>query len=654
MQHYYSRRSRRAVPTGSGHEPKDRSRISAVGIAAALASVLVLVLRSAGSFVGAELAVYDRLLRRAAESISLPDPPIVMVQINEEDIREQGHWPISDRTLADAIAKLTDAGAKVIGLDLYRDLAVPPGQETFRRLLRESPSVIAVRKFGDPNTRGIPGPPVLAGSGRVGFNDVIFDTDETVRRALLFQDDGAGEIESSFALLVALRATGVSPAPDPVRPEWLRLGPTTLPPFEANDGGYVGADAAGYQLLLDFAAGESRFPAFRLAELLAGEVPVDRLAGKVVLIGSNAKSLPDLFEVPFGGRIPGVELHSHMIAQLIRHASGESAPVRIVSEWVEVGLVLFAALLGCGLTLASRGGALRGVTLLLAAALGGVAFFAATAVIAFGMGWWIPIVAPTAAWLASGGLVTTWLSSRERAQRAQLMGLFARHVSPEVAEEIWQHRSEFLYEGRPRPRRLDVSVLFVDMKGYSVQVKRMQPAQLMEWVNEFLARMAYEVERGGGVVEDYFGDGFKANFGFPFARSEQSEIVADARRAVDAALAMADGLAALNASFTERGLPRIAMRVGIDSGVVVAGSIGSEHHLKYSAVGMPVVTAQRLEATTAVAHDFDSEPCRILVSERTLRLVGDYCATEPAGIVSLKGIDEEIPTYRVLGARGEL
>jgi adenylate cyclase len=94
--------------------------------------------------------------------------------------------------------------------------------------------------------------------------------------------------------------------------------------------------------------------------------------------------------------------------------------------------------------------------------------------------------------------------------------------------------------------------------------------------------------------------------------------------------------------------------VGIDSGDVVVGSIGSEDHLKVSVVGDVVVTAQRLEGTAAVAHDFAKDPCRILISDRTRKLVGDRFAVEPAGTVALKGHADGVSVYRVLGASGAL
>ena len=137
----------------------------------------------------------------------------------------------------------------------------------------------------------------------------------------------------------------------------------------------------------------------------------------------------------------------------------------------------------------------------------------------------------------------------------QLMRIFARHVSSDVAEEIWQKRDEFLAEGRPRPQRLMATILFVDLRGYTARAETMDPAALMDWVGEFMERMAHEISLHGGVVDDYFGDGIKADFGIPVPRREEKEVDQDARSAVEAALAMASALGELNAGYRRRGLP---------------------------------------------------------------------------------------------------
>ncbi|MBW2282635.1 MAG: CHASE2 domain-containing protein, partial [Deltaproteobacteria bacterium] len=203
-----------------------------------------------------ELVVYDQYQRLASPEPASPSQ-VVVVEIGERDIREQGHWPLSSTVLAAALRVIAEAGPRAIGLDIYRDLPVEPGEAQLARIFAEEPRIIAVRKFGDFEGDAILGPPALEGSDPVGFNDVVPDPDTTVRRGLLFQNADDSEVDFAFALRVALLALGIQPAPDPERPEWLRLGQTTLPPLESTDGGYVDLDAAGYQFLLDFGAGRA-------------------------------------------------------------------------------------------------------------------------------------------------------------------------------------------------------------------------------------------------------------------------------------------------------------------------------------------------------------------------------------------------------------
>ena len=162
--------------------------------------------------------------------------------------------------------------------------------------------------------------------------------------------------------------------------------------------------------------------------------------------------------------------------------------------------------------------------------------------------------------------------------------------------------------------------------------------------------MAEEVSRAGGVVDDYFGDGMKANFGVPVPRTRDEDIAQDARNAVSSALGMAQALEALNHSYRERGLPEPAMRIGIHTGPVVAGSLGAEKRLKYTVVGDVAVIAQRLESTDLVAHDFEQFPTRILASETTCALLADEFETHPLGEIPLKGTLQSLSVRRVLTA----
>lgn len=618
---------------------------AAFGVAA-----MVLALRAFGGFERLDLALYDAFLKRTPVA---ERSDVLLVQITEQDIRDEGHWPISDRRLAEALQALVDANVRAVGLDLFRDLPVAPGVGFLREVLRDHGSIVAVYKFGDPEKEGISGPRVLEGSGRMGFNDLLPDPfGESIRRATLFMTDDQGPPQTSFAMLlaaIALGSDGISKDPD--RPMWMQLGSHPLPPLDTHYGGYRDLDARGYQLMLDYAAPET-FESITLGEVLSGSIDPARLRGRIAIVGASAKSLRDELPVPLGGRRHGMEIHGQIVDQLLRTASGESAPLRVLEEWPEALGVVVVCLLGAFLGLGSGRLPLLGTGALVGGVLLGALSLLGSSYLAFQAGWWMPMAAPVTAWLGSAGVLTAWVSSRERAERSQLMSLFSRHVSPSVADEIWAHSDEFLAEGRPLPQRLVATVMFVDMKGYAASAEHLDPADLMEWVNLFMGRMAEEIERHGGVVDDYFGDGIKANFGVPVPRTSEEEISEDACRAARSALSMEEALAQLNVGYRAHGLPECAIRIGLNTGTVVAGSLGAADRLKYTVVGDVVVTAQRLEATDAVEHDYTATPCRILASEDTCTRLSPEFETERLDPIPLKGRKELLPVRRLTGRKG--
>jgi adenylate cyclase len=629
----------------AGIMPDYRRLLFSIMTALAAAAATV-ALEAEGWFQRPDLLLHDEYLRRI-EPFSSSD--VLLVEVTEDDIRAEGHWPISDRRLAEALRALVDAGVQTVGLDLYRDLPVSPGVEFLEEILRSESRIVAVKKFGDPKLEGIPGPTALESSERLGFNDLLPDeVGESIRRTALYMTDGQ-EVQMSFAMLLAqkaLQAEGIGPGPDPENRDRMRLGPTVLAPLDSSHGGYRGVDARGYQIMMDYAAPE--FDRISLGDLLGDRVSPSKLRGRVAILGASAKSLRDELPVPLGGRLAGMEIHAHVVDQLLRSGRGESAPRRALEDWQERGLVVLVAILGSFLGLGSARRPLVDATARVVTVLAGLGILLFIGFSAFEAGWWVPMAPAMFCWLGSAGLLTAWVSSRESAQRQELMAIFARHVAADVAEEIWQRRKEFVADGRPRPQRLSATVLFVDMRGYTSRAETMDPVDLMDWVGAFMERMADEVAAHGGVVDDYFGDGIKANFGVPVPRLEEREIDEDARRAASAALAMARALDELNEEYRSRGLPECEMRIGIHTGHVVAGSLGATGRLKYTVVGDVVVMAQRLESTDAVEHDYEDQPCRILVSEETsARLTPDYVseALEP---IFLKGRTEAVSVRRLV------
>ena len=241
--------------------------------------------------------------------------------------------------------------------------------------------------------------------------------------------------------------------------------------------------------------------------------------------------------------------------------------------------------------------------------------------------------------------------AREKEQRGVLMQLFSKHVSPQVAESLWHQRDQFLDGGRPRSQKLAATVMFTDLQGFTGVSEKLDPQALLDWLNTYMEAIARTVMEHGGVVDDYFGDGVKVNFGVPVPRTTEAEISQDAVNAVNCALALEEEMRRLNARMNEKNLPTLRMRVGIFTGPVVAGSLGSADRLKYTTLGDTVNTASRLES-------FDKElelphlatsPCRILLGESTLPHLGSRFITQRVGEMALKGKESKITAYCVLG-----
>ena len=173
----------------------------------------------------------------------------------------------------------------------------------------------------------------------------------------------------------------------------------------------------------------------------------------------------------------------------------------------------------------------------------------------------------------------------------------------------------------------------------------------MDWLNEYMGAMAEQVSTHGGVIRQYAGDSIVAIFGVPVARRSEAEIARDAINAVACALAMETTLRELNRRWAAENRPVTAMRVGVFTGPAVAGSLGSAERSEYVVVGDTMNTASRLESfdKTLFAPDPMGRPCRILIGETTLRYLGDRFATEHVGGVTLKGKEQAVDMYRVLG-----
>jgi adenylate cyclase len=629
---------------------RNHPSLAALAIAA-LASLAVLGARQRGWLERLELAALDRQVEWISFGEARP-VRVALVEVSEQDIQNLGHYPLSDADLALAIERISGSGARAIGIDVYRDIPVPPGTEKLTSVLTSQPRVIVPSKFADAGASGVGPPAALAGTPQVGFNNMVTDRDGSSRRGLLYMEDVTGEVGVAMSFLLALlylEDQQILPSGDPDDPAAVLLGPSRFEPLDGNFGGYANLDAGGFQYAVDYRDPQS-FPTASLTDVLAGEADPALFRDRIVVLGVAAESLVDRFRIPVAnaneGEISGAELHGRLADQLVRSGLGLIKPRRASPDGLEVVTVLIGGLLAGALMLWMQVG--WGLALL---GFGGLGAFWALGSLSLAYDYWIPVVAPSLAWVFSLTVVAAYTRTQERAERAEIMQLFSRHVTKQVAEDVWQHRDEFLEGGRPRPVRLTATILFIDIKGYSGTAEKMDPGELMEWIDGFLGAMAQEVLDRGGLVEDYFGDGMMACYGIPVPRTDREQIRNDATNAVHSALAMEQTLHRLNTEWQAQGRPSIGIRVGICTGNVVAGSMGSANRLKYGVVGNAVVTAQRLESLglDRVEHDFEKQLSRILISQETLAQIGSAFLTEPVGEFALKGKNEPVIVYRVLG-----
>ncbi|HBB33279.1 MAG TPA: diguanylate cyclase [Cyanobacteria bacterium UBA8803] len=366
-----------------------------VSIATAGVTGAVIILRLMGVLQLSEFAALDQLFRlRPPEPL---DDRIVIVEINETNLQQVGQWPIPDGVMAQLLRKLNAYHPRAIGLDIYRDLPVQPGHEEFVSTAKRIPNLIGIERIQDSSSLGVAPPPVLSERQQVGFNNVVVDADGKIRRSLLYWHvDGKAHTSLGLQLaLIYLQAEGITAQSSTVNSDYLQLDQTVFRSFQPWDGGYVQADANGYQILVNFPR-PSSFRTVSIADVLANRVPAEWLRDRIVLIGSRAPSLEDVFYTPYSsGQIGtakpifGVELQASFISQILSAVLDERPLIKVWGqplEWLWIGAW---SAIGAAVIWQVRS-PLRAFVGILGAAigLGGICY------LAFLGGWWLPLVPP--------------------------------------------------------------------------------------------------------------------------------------------------------------------------------------------------------------------------------------------------------------------
>jgi diguanylate cyclase (GGDEF)-like protein/PAS domain S-box-containing protein len=384
-----------------------------VWLTAAGVASCVILLRLLGLLQPVELAAFDLLSRlRPAEPI---DDRIVIVGIDEQDLRELQEWPLPDGVMAELLQKLAAYQPRAIGLDIYRDFPVGMGYADLERTFETTPNLIGIEKIEDQESFAVAPPATLSDRNQVGFNNVVVDTDGKVRRSLLYWTVD-GQAHTSFALKLALsylETEGVVPKPSKVNSEYLQLGKAVFRPFRPSDGGYMRMkNSGGYQVLVNFHTASSGFETISLRDVMRGQVPPELLRDRIVLVGSTAVSLKDFFYTSNSGslaegiqQVAGVELHANFIYQILAAALEGRSLIRVWSDPVELAWILGWSWVGASLVWKMRSLHKSAVSILLA-----VVGLSGTSHIVFLYGWWIPLVPAAIALVGSAIAITGYIA----------------------------------------------------------------------------------------------------------------------------------------------------------------------------------------------------------------------------------------------------
>lgn len=402
------------------------------GLALVSASLIVssftVIIKELGGFEYFDLRVYDQLIR--LRSTEEKDNRLLTVLITEADIQKLGKWPLSDEVLAQTLNNLLQHHPYGIGIDLYRDLPVNPGEAQLNHLFRQSSNISGVCKLESATEPPVPPPPSLP-IELVGFADIPLDGDGVVRRNLFYVEPQGSICNTPYSLglqmaLSYLMARGVEPKM--TEDGLLQLGEATFQPIDSRMGAYHHIDSSGYQIMIDYARGENPTPTVTLSEVLQGKVNPQLITDKIILIGVSAPSLKDTFYTPFsrqGGDVvlmPGVTLHSYMASQILSSALDGKPLIWGWQEWQEVIWVYLWGLAGsASILLLSR------PLLMMVTQLGAMIVIVATGVLIFFIGGWIPLVPPFVAFL--GGAIALMGYHAYQAKQEQLT------IQQQVAEQ---------------------------------------------------------------------------------------------------------------------------------------------------------------------------------------------------------------------------
>lgn len=458
------------------------------------------------------------------------------------------------------------------------------------------------------------------------FNPVP-DRDGVLRRVpMLISYDGA--YYSSLALEIARKILGEKDVvPVFEKPlfggggylglEWLRVGAKQIPVDRK------------ISALVPYRGRQGSFPYVSATDILNGKADPSILKGATVLVGTTAPGLLDLRVTPVGKTYPGVEVHANLLAGIIDGTIKQLPEYTLGAEVLL--LVLFGLIMAMLVPILSPFGATIATGLLLLGYIGFNFFIWAVGDFV------LPVASGVMMLLTMFTLNMSYGYFIETRGKRELTGLFGQYIPPELVDEMALAPTDYSLEAESK----ELSVLFSDVRGFTTISEGLNPKELAELMNLFLTPMTGVIHEKRGTIDKYMGDAIMAFWGAPISED------AHAKLALEAGIEMVNKLEDINKKFAARGWPEIKIGVGINTGMMNVGNMGSEFRMAYTVLGDAVNLGSRLEGLTK------GYGVMLLVSESTKDAVPEYLFRE-VDKVRVKGKDKPVAIFEPICLKSEL
>lgn len=559
-----------------------------------------------------ENSAEDLLYQQMKENQAGSD--IVIVGIDETTLETMGRWPYPRKTQAEVLRTIASGGPTVIGVDiLYTEPSTGEDDQAFRDFLKEYPDIVlpVFARFHDRTKDGklvveSLGEPIEVFSevAHLAHINVFPDKRDGVVRKGLDDYQIADKTVPSFSRMIyGIHAKKVG-LPD--------LGP--LP-----------TDRFG-RFPIDFAGEPGSFEVVPFSAVADGSVPPDYFTDRIVLVGPYATAMvDDYYYTPMDKQqaMFGVEIHANILQMYLDQRMKQE--VTYLIQWsIVVGLMLIVAIMSKRLT--AMKSAIMTCGLILIWIIVGRTLYTRGTIVQLAY----PVISMLMVF--AGDAVLKYL--KEFRERRRITGLFGRYVSPQVVKEIIkEQQGDILLGGR----RKELSVLFVDIRGFTTLSESLEPERIVSILNEYLNLAATSIFDYGGTVDKFIGDAAMALFNAPLPL-EQHPLMA-----ARAAWAMKLGADDLEKELLDRYGKTVRFGIGIHFGEAVVGNIGASFRMDYTAIGDTVNTAARLES--------NAKPGQILISEGFYRQVKDHVEVNDMGELKVKGKSEPIRVYELTGVK---